>query len=511
MKEEYTYEEILALDTLDGFYPDQVCNLLAIIFETGRESKDEKALRKGLKFVEDQRLNDFSDHEKTVFHFFVANGWSYLHQLTHVLDSNEFWTFETPEVENQIINLRKALTFSENVDDPNLISQILTNLGNTFDHVGRFVEAIQYWRKAINLRPGFGMAIGNLGFCLGHYARILFDEGHRYLFCQYAYKYLNEASISSHVYPEGQKAFSELAAVIEERYGKHTLDKQQELKNFSLGRSIKEKHYRQWCISNTLFLNPLNDFIYENIVGHDCLFLPTMTLNRNEPPFCHSMYNQLKQEFVSARYLYYQSLADQKFHFSDKENMQMDTLDYATYSLSSEKLKISFRLCYSLFDKIGYVLNSYLKIGIAPKDVSFRRIWNVRSPDKKSWELNPVITQSQNWPLRGLYWLSKDLIESESEFSKSILPEAQQIATIRNFMEHKSFKILDMGETAIVDNDLTYQIQRHELEQKVYILIQMARSAIINLSFAIHLEEMKKEKKPSMPVSFFKLDDDYKR
>jgi LA2681-like HEPN len=121
-----------------------------------------------------------------------------------------------------------------------------------------------------------------------------------------------------------------------------------------------------------------------------------------------------------------------------------------------------------------------------------------------------VITQSQNWPLRGLYWLSKDLIENESEFSKSILPEAQQIAKIRNFMEHKSFKILDMGETAIVDNDLTYQIQRHELEQKVYILIQMARSAIINLSFAIHLEEMKKEKKPSMPVSFFKLDDDYK-
>ena len=97
-----------------------------------------------------------------------------------IINSNEFWAFETPEIENQVIHLRKALAI--NFDETMLKSQILTNLGNTFSQIGRFIEATQYWKQAMELRPGFGMAVGNLGFGLGHYARVLFDEGHRFLF-----------------------------------------------------------------------------------------------------------------------------------------------------------------------------------------------------------------------------------------------------------------------------------------------------------------------------------------
>ena len=39
----------------------------------------------------------------------------------------------------------------------------------------------------------------------------------------------------------------------------------------------------------------------------------------------------------------------------------------------------------------------------------------------------------------------------------------------------------------------------------------MARSAIMYLSFAIYLEELKKEKRFSIPVSFFELRNEYKR
>ena len=511
MKEKYTYEEILSLDNFVGFRPGEICNLLAIIFETGREDKDVEAIKKGIRLAEAHELDNFSDHTKMIFHFYIANGWSYLHQLTHILNSDEFWAFETPEIENEVINLGKSLFFSENVDDPELKSQVLTNLGNTFDHIGRFVEAIKYWHDAMKLRPSFGMAIGNLGFGLGHYARVLFDEGHRFLFCQHAYRYLTEASISKDVYVEGQQVFSDLATTIEGRYGKENLQSVQDLKNFSLGTTKHEEEYREWCIMNALFLNPLNDFIYENIVGHDCLFLPVMTLHKDEPPIYHSIYNQLKQEFISARYLYFESINDQKPHFSDKGNMQMDTLDYAVYSLSAEKLKATFRIAYSLFDKIGYVLNAYFQVGVNPKDVSFRKVWHMKSAETKKWELNPLITKSQNWPLRGLYWLSKDLMENETEFSKAILPDAQQIATIRNFIEHKSFKVVDVGETAIVDNGLTFQILRRDLEQKVYTLMKMARAAILSLSLAIHLEELKnKSDEPAVPIPFFELKDNYK-
>jgi len=511
MKEDYTLDEILKRENFTEFLPGEVCNLLSILFETGREDKDKGMVQFGLDMAALRNLNDFSDREKMIFYYFVANGWSYLHQLTHELNSPSFWAFETPEIENQVINLRKALAFAGTVNDRLTTSQVLTNLGNTFDHVGRFVEAIHYWHKAMNLRKEFGMAKGNLGFGLAHYARVLFDEGHRFLFCQYAYRYLNEGAVSKDVYPEAQNAFLSMAKTIEDRYGQRNLLALAELKDFSLGRSAEEKDYRQWCIDNTLFINPLNDFIYENIVCHDCLFLPTITQMSDEPPFLHSVYNQLKQEFVSARYLYYQSLTSNKPHFSDRDNMQMDTLDYSVYSLSTEKLKFAFRACYSLFDKVAYVVNSYFKLGVEPKEVSFRRVWLKKDPVQKTLVINPLIADSQNWPLRGLYWISKDLVEDDSDFSRSILPEAQEIATIRNFMEHKSFKIVDLRPTEIVDNGLTYQIQRQELEQKVYTLMVMARSAIINLSFAIHIEELKKEKQRSVSVPFFKMEHEHKR
>lgn len=511
MNDSYTFEEILEVENLDEFSAGEVCNILALIFETGREEANKNIIQIGLDLAHSRDLLDFSDHEKMIYFYFVANGWSYCQRLTYTLNSQAFWAFETPEIENQIINLRKAVTFITKANDPEIASQVLTNLGNIFDHLGRFVEAVHYWQEALSIKNEFGMAKGNLGFGLAHYARVLFDEGHRFILSQYAFKYLSEGAQSSDVYPEAKKAFGEIAAAIEDRYGKENLVSQTELSDFSLGKSVKERNYRSWCVNNRLFLNPLNDFLYENIVSHDCLYLPSITQTRNEPPFIHTVYNQIKQEFVSARFLYYESITDGKPHFSDKGNMQMDTFDYAIYSFNTEKLKIAFRVCYSIFDKIAYVVNSYFKLGVHVKDVSFRRIWFNRSDDKKSWLINPLIENSQNWPLRGLYWIAKDLVEDKSEFSKSILPEANEIATIRNFMEHKSFKIVDFSDTQIVDNGLTYQIQRSEFETKVYKLMAMARSAIINLSFALHLEELKKEKSLSIPVPFVVMDHDYKR
>jgi len=46
------------------------------------------------------------------------------------------------------------------------------------------------------------------------------------------------------------------------------------------------------------------------------------------------MYNQLKQEFVSARYLYYEGITSEAVHFSDKKVYLYDTLDAPVYSLA---------------------------------------------------------------------------------------------------------------------------------------------------------------------------------
>lgn len=108
-----TFEDILNLNDLNEFDAEQVINLLAILFETGRESQDIKSIKTGIKFSELQNIEKFSDDDKMTFYYNIANGWSYLQQLTQEINTNEFWSFNLKELEQQAINLRLALSFSE--------------------------------------------------------------------------------------------------------------------------------------------------------------------------------------------------------------------------------------------------------------------------------------------------------------------------------------------------------------------------------------------------------------
>ncbi len=189
----------------------------------------------------------------------------------------------------------------------------------------------------------------------------------------------------------------------------------------------------------------------------------------------------------------------------------MDTLDYAVYSYSSEKIKIAYRVCYSVLDKIGYLLNEYLDLRIKSEKVTYRRIWYKYNRKGEITGLNDKITQTQNWAFRGLYWLSKDLYEKDMMYLKSIEPDSKELALIRNFIEHKSFKIVDIGKTSLTDNDLTYNIRRFDFEDKTLKLLKLIRAAMIYLSLGINIEEQKKDKsEPSMPVNFIELKDEYK-
>lgn len=493
-----TTKEILALQDLNQFAPEDVNMLLGEIFEVSSQNKDIESLKKGLEFSEKQNLENFTDYEKMVFHYFTANGWSYLLKLSVEVNSEEFWQIERVELEKEIIHLRKAISYSEKVSDVFMQSQIYTNLGNVLSHVGRIVEAIDYWNRVKEVNPNFGMGEGNLGFGLVHYAKALYDEAHCFLICRYAYKCLVKAQDDPQVYQDARFSFADMASSLESWYKKEALKKENEFINYSLGNSKREIDYRKWCLQNVLFLNPLNDVFNESTVTHDCLFLPTIIAGKDDPPFYHTIYNQLKQEYVTARFHLYTGIVERKSHFADKGNLQIDTLDYSVYSFNVENTKIAFRICYSLFDKIGYFLNNYLRIGLVADKVNFRKIWLEYDKKGRKRNIHPVVANSQNWMLRGLYWLSKDLYERDTDFSEAILPEAKEIATIRNYIEHKSIKVVEIGKTELVDGGLTYQIHRDELEAKTLQLLKLARAALIYLSLAVHISEAKKER--SAPV-----------
>ena len=135
-----------------------------------------------------------------------------------------------------------------------------------------------------------------------------------------------------------------------------------DLDGHEVGASEEERAYRIWCLDNKLFLNPLNDLGAHRIAARDILHLPPFVAPIDEPPSLLGLFNQLKQEFVTARWLYYDGTRGKGVHFADRDVVLLNTLDYPTYSIAIEKVKAAYRLAYSLFDKIAFFLNAYLDL-----------------------------------------------------------------------------------------------------------------------------------------------------
>lgn len=68
-----------------------------------------------------------------------------------------------------------------------------TNYANTLSSCGRKIEAIAQYRKAIEVHPSFGMALGNLGRMYQDYGIIDYDDGHQDYFHHFAYSLLKNA------------------------------------------------------------------------------------------------------------------------------------------------------------------------------------------------------------------------------------------------------------------------------------------------------------------------------
>jgi len=423
---------------------------------------------------------------KATLSYYISNAWATLHDAG---DPSRSWGFEQPAFAQQVFHLRCALR-----DLPprssDLWRQILTNLGNAMSHVGRIVEAVRYWDRALGEATSFGMSLGNRGLGRFFYSKALYDKGHRHVFVAFAHRDLVGAQRLPLEGNAGPR-FLEHQREIEARTSPEWLAGHLRLKEYSLGANAEEIGYRTWCLNERLFLNPLNDLEPHSIAAQDVLTTPSMMVRAGEGPSFQGFYNQLKQEFVSARFHLFEALRGSTPHFSDRNVLLWDTLDHPSYSLAAERLRGAFRTFYGLFDKLAFFLNCYLKLGIANRDVSFRRLWYVDGKSKNG--LRPEIVKRKNWSLRGLYAVSKDLYEDDDDALDAMEPEAQALNTIRNNLEHRYFKVHEdpwnpAGGTPLRDT-IAYSITRSELTLKTLHLARLARAGLIYLSLAIHREE----------------------
>lgn len=504
--------------TIDGLADPEALELIAELINAGADRGDVQYSDRGLALADALEVRGLPPEELAVLDYFRANAWDVRYRQ-RLGNRALVWDWEQPEVEQQVFLLRRALNSPAfETLHPMYRCQILTNLGNQFDKLGRFVEAQAVWTRALATDPDFWMARANRGNGRMYYVAALYDPGHQSVLAAHAHRDLTDAVARISRFPElGDvrlgPGFAHRAAQIAGQYDVEGFWRDHDPDGWSLGETPEETHYRRWCLRNVLFLNPLNDVERKPIAAQDILGLPSFTLGLGEPPIVIGMANELKQGFASARWLLYAGTHSDAVHFSDRDLLLFNTLDYPAYGLSVEQVKLAFRVAYSTLDKIAYFLNHYLALGIPEKRVSFRTVWR----EKENAPVRDIFLRSENWPWRGLFWLGKDLFDEHLRDTTE--PDARALAELRNHLEHKYVKVHEMGPPSAMPGDpfrdtLACAIGRTDLERRTLKLLQLVRAALVYLFLGMHREECSRAtgrqgKVGPMPLD--RWDDDWKR
>jgi len=460
----------------------------------------------------DKALESEDSQNRAIIFFFKANCYSSLGSMQSS-DPDYMWSWQQDDKVQEILSLRRAVSDPEFSNlDPIFQCKILTNLGNSLNQFGRFIAAIQVWDSALSLVPNLAMALGSKGAGLTHYARNLYDYGHAGILVAHAVDNLRDAISKGALWDSGLHTEAEDYFRVNFNSAEGYLEKIEynfefDLDQWPIGENKREVKYRTWCLENGLFLSPLNDVCRKSVSARDVLHLPSHKYNINEERRFPNYYNALKQEYVTARFMLFESFDCENEHISDKDVLLLNGFDGVQFGYRSEQLKTAYRLAYSLFDKIALFLNEYYEIGLKASAVSFRRIWG--QTKNKTFELYPCFEGSKNWPLRGLYYLSKDLFDAD--FVDVALPEAKELAGLRNRTEHRYLSLQEYA-APVENTDIQLYITIDDFQLKTLRIVSMAREALVYLSLAMHREEEIRDRehnKLSLPIQSMPINSSY--
>jgi tetratricopeptide (TPR) repeat protein len=495
----------LSQKSIDGLSNGEALDHIGLLIDASNDARSSAGTDRAFSLLDEIRKRDLPPDLAALAHYFAANAWE---NRVHQKVQHDAWAWEQPEVQAQILELRGAVRH-EGFAQLHVMRQcqILTNLANQLDHIGRFIEAVEFLDRALTLNGRFAMAHGNRGIALGAYARALYDGGHAGLMLMMAHDSLAAATSPDTLYDSdaqdaARAAFENCRMEILKHTAVEEIRKTIDLDDHSLGRGTAEHAYRTWCLEHRLFINPLNDLGVHAIAARDVLTLSSLTVTEPSaqvPPII-GFFNQMKQEFVSARYLYYEGVNGGRPHYSDREVLLYNTLDYPSYSIAAEKMRTAFRIAYSLLDKIAYFLNTYLGLGHKLNQVGFRSVWY----EAKGAEPRPLLqhfSACHNWPLRGLFWLSKDIFEDD--FRLVTEPDAEALKNVRDHLEHKyiqlhenwigdAFSTEDAAQSQAVQFGL--HLSRDDFAARALRVLKLVRAALIYLSLAVHREEWQRRR-----------------
>jgi len=162
-----------------------------------------------------------------------------------------------------------------------------------------------------------------------------------------------------------------------------------------------------------------------------------------------------------------------------------NTFDGVCFEGTTEKIKTSLRVAFSIFDSLAGLLNKYFNCGC--EQYSFKTRW-----------IKENLSHVDNIFIDALYFLACDLTDDsgiKKKLWKAPNPDGAEIRKVRNSIEHGWLRVVRYdSEPSDSDIDYAHLIHIDNLKYINLSVLSKVRAALMYLCFAIKLEEDKKEK-----------------
>ncbi len=468
-----------------------------IYIDAGFFKGSQEKVKHGINLIEDVLdVLDVTDQLSQSIYYNLGNGYSNLFKL--IKRNNKFYgIFSNSELDKSLKFYR--LSEQSKQIDKYCTVQNYVNLGNTLDMMGRHIEAINYYNKALSINKNFGMALGNKGIALKYYSRITGDNWPIYY--REAYNLLKEA-IKKQVNIEAENTFLKHIKNIEENIDIKKIKTEQKKIDIKTSNDFEE-FLERYCIKNNLYLNicsvcqKCSKSISDNIIIRKMIVPINDDENNMEDDLflrLSSFMNEIKENYVGARYLLVRArYKKDNINYVDKKVKIINTLDYTIQNIYVQLLKFAFKNMYDILDKLSIFLNEYLNLEKNENHVSFNNMWF------KKKDINKKIIETRNYNLNALYKTYIDIKDGRYE----------ELKQIRHALTHRYLNIKMFGE-----NNSKKDMTEEYLVDKTIEVCRLVRNCIIYLISFVDEEENKKEKAsrntPLVPLYVEEVPDDLK-
>ena len=450
-----------------------------LLIDIGRGLRETELIARGIEHLHNSEQDIHEEGLGNVC-YNLANGYSELWRLDPLSQELQVDTDSHLLARRYYRRATSCMTLED--IESGVASTAWTNYGNLLDGIGRNVEALERYDIALKLNPNMGMALGNRGVTLHHFA--LQMPGFNHLLIAEAISSIELALQQTDLTSEANRGFENS---LQRLYRIVELHDEMALEQYESIRPRYDFHkfLCAFCAEHRLFLSPIFQSGAEGLPFYgDPLYVVFTPRNyRGDTSRKHILFlNEIKQEYVLGRYFLVQSQYRSPVIDAVDEGVMLVQPEFGFpvyFNTYVQLLQSALKQAVAVLDKVAYFIYDYCELETPAQDrVSFLSVWG----DTGNSKIRKAFDNFNCSHLFALFTLARDLHKNGDW---KMLIQDRGVVTHRFMLLHESQDQLE---------SFAHLPNRHldDFVANTIFALQIARSAVMYLTqFFNHFEFVK--------------------